>query len=55
LELNETTGIATLFFVKCRQNHEASYTILLHNEHGEAEAEFHLYVQGIFENLHNEI
>lgn len=48
--MNETTGIATLSFIKCRQNQEASYTVLLQNEHGQAEAEFHLYVQGIFKN-----
>ena len=52
-ELDPITGIATLLLSKCRQNDDSPYTVMLHNEHGEAEAEFHLYVKGINIRLDN--
>ena len=47
-EVNPTTGIATLLFVsKCRQTDDSPYAVTIQNEHGEEQAEFHLYVKGI--------
>ncbi|CAF1145362.1 unnamed protein product [Rotaria sordida] len=43
-EVDSTTGIATLFIAKCRDNDESLYGVTIHNEHGEAHAEFNLYV-----------
>ncbi len=46
-EVDPTTGIATLFLSKCRQNDDSPYAVTLQNEHGEVQAEFHIYVKGI--------
>ena len=46
-QVNTITGIATLNISKCRQTEDSPYTVVLQNEHGEAQAEFHLYVKGI--------
>jgi hypothetical protein len=48
MELDTTTGIAALLFVsKCRQTDDSPYAVKIQNEHGEEQAEFHLYVKGI--------
>jgi hypothetical protein len=45
-EVNSTTGIATLFISKCRQNDDSPYAVTIQNEHGEVQGEFHLYIKG---------
>ncbi len=46
-EVDTVTGIATLFISKCRQTDDSPYAVTIQNEHGEVQAEFHLYVKGI--------
>lgn len=45
--IDTVTGIAALNVSKCHQRDDSPYTVTLHNDHGEADAEFHLYVKGI--------